>query len=138
MPQRYLEAILKYLASRDYRPMKPRQLARRMGVAEEEYGSFREGVKQLADSGRLVLGAKNALTLPEVADRVVGFYRANPRGFGFVIPETPNAHGDLFIPPGAEGGATGARCSPARSSKSSSAGATGSSARSAGPRATGS
>ena len=105
MPQRYLEAILKYLASRDYRPMKPRQLARRMGVAEEEYGSFREGVKQLADSGRLVLGAKNALTLPEVTDRMVGFYRANPRGFGFVIPETPNAHGDLFIPPGAEGGA---------------------------------
>ena len=34
---------------------------------------------------------------PEIASRIVGFYRPNPRGFGFVVPETPNAHGDLFI-----------------------------------------
>jgi ribonuclease R len=82
-----------------------RQLARRMGVSEEEYGTFRDAVKQLADAGRVVMGAKSALTLPQIAGRVVGFYRANPRGFGFIVPETPNAHGDLFIPPGANGGA---------------------------------
>ena len=105
MPERYADAILKYLADRSYQPIKPRQLARQMGIAEEEYGTFREAVKVLRDSGRIVLGAKDSLMLPEIASRIVGFYRPNPRGFGFVVPETPNAHGDLFIPEGASGGA---------------------------------
>ena len=105
MPERYVEAIIKYLSSRGYRPLKPRQLARQMGVADEDYGSFREAIKLLRDSGRVVLGARNAVTLPEMTGRVVGIYRANPRGFGFVTPETPNAHGDLYIPPGSAGDA---------------------------------
>ncbi len=105
MPERYVDAILKYLADRDYQPLKPRQLARQMGVAEEDYGTFRQAVKQLRDAGRIVIGSKNALTLPDLKSKVVGFYRPNPRGFGFVAPEEPNAHGDLFIPPGKDGGA---------------------------------
>ncbi len=105
MPERYVEAIIKYLSSRGYRPLKPRQLARQMGIAEADYGSFREAIKLLRDSGRVVLGARNAVTLPEMTGRVVGIYRANPRGFGFVTPETPNAHGDLYIPPGSAGDA---------------------------------
>jgi ribonuclease R len=105
MPQRYIDAILKYLSDRDYQPLKPRQLARLMGVAEEDYGSFRHAVKMLRDSGRVVMGAKDSLTLPEMGRELVGFFRPNPRGFGFVVPETPNSHGDLFIPPDATGGA---------------------------------
>ncbi len=105
MPERYAEAIIKYLADRDYQPLKPRQLARQMGVDEADYGSFRQAVKVLRDGGRVVLGAKNSLTLPEMSGKVVGTFRANPRGFGFVIPESPNSHGDLFIPPDAKGDA---------------------------------
>ncbi len=98
MPHRYVDAILKYLSARDYQPLKPRQLARQMGVAEEDYGSFRQAVKQLRDNGRVIMGDRNALTLPAMGRRVVGFFSAHPRGFGFVVPEQPNAHGDLFIP----------------------------------------
>jgi len=105
MPERYVEAIIKYLSSRDYQPLNPRQLARQLGVAEEAYGSFRQAIKILRDSGRVVLGARNALTLPEMSARVVGTFRANPRGFGFVVPETPNAHGDLYVPEGESAGA---------------------------------
>jgi len=105
MPERYVEAIMKFLTGRDYQPLKPRQLARQMGVSEAEYGSFREAVKRLRDAGRIVWGVKNALMLPEIGTSVVGTYRANPRGFGFVVPEMPNRHGDLFIPPKADGGA---------------------------------
>ncbi len=105
MPHRYVDAILKYLADRSYQPLKPRQLARQMGIAEEEYGTFREAVKVLRDTGRIVLGAKDALMLPEISSRITGFYRPNARGFGFLVPETPNAHGDLFIPEGSSGGA---------------------------------
>jgi len=105
MPERYVEAIIKFLSGREYQPLKPKQLARQMGVTEAEYGSFREAVKRLRDAGRIVRGVKNALILPEMGSTVVGVFRANPRGFGFVIPEEPNRHGDLFVPPDATGGA---------------------------------
>ena len=105
MPEQYVDAIMKFLASREYQPLKEGQLARQMGVAEADYGSFRSAVKRLRDAGRIVMGVKNALTLPEMGNTVVGTYRANPKGFGFVVPETPNSHGDLFIPPGDSGGA---------------------------------
>jgi len=105
MPQHYVDAILKFLADRSYRPVKPHQVARQMGIADDDYNAFREAVKQLRDEGRVVLGAHNALTLPEMTSQITGVYRPNPRGFGFVVPETPNAHGDLFIPEGAAGSA---------------------------------
>ncbi|MCD6304609.1 MAG: ribonuclease R [Planctomycetes bacterium] len=105
MPERYVEAIMKFLASRDYQPLKPKQLARQLGVSQDDYGTFREAVKRLRDAGRIVMGSRSALMLPEMGSTVVGTYRTNPKGFGFVVPETPNSHGDLFIPPGADGGA---------------------------------
>ena len=105
MPERYVEAILRFLTKDDYRPLKVRQLARQMGVSDADYGTFRQAVKQLHAGGRVVMGAKDAVTLPQIASRVVGIYRANPRGFGFVVPETLNSHGDLFIPEGASKGA---------------------------------
>ena len=105
MPQRYIDAIIKQLASHDYSPLKPRQLARAMGIDEEEYGTFRDAIKMLRDTGRVILGSKHALTLPEISDKITGTYRANPRGFGFVLPQTPNSHGDLYIPEGENAGA---------------------------------
>ena len=105
MPERYVEAILRYIASRDYQPLKMRQLARVMGVTDDDYGDFRQAVKNLHEAGRIVMGAKDAVMLPPMPAKLVGFYRANPRGFGFVIPQEPNSHGDLFIPPDANGGA---------------------------------
>ena len=105
MPQRYVDAIVRSLAGREYQPLRPKQLARQLGVAEKDYGTFREAVKRLRDAGRIVLGARDALTLPEMPRRVTGEYRANPKGFGFIVPEMPNAHGDLYIPAGADGGA---------------------------------
>ena len=106
MPDTYAKAILTYLSkARDASTLKPRQLARQLGVDDEQYSTFREAVKALRDSGRIVLGAHNAITLPSVGSQVVGYYRPNPKGFGFVVPEDPNAHGDLFVPAGKSGGA---------------------------------
>jgi len=105
MPERYVAAILKYMSDRDYQPLKARQLARWMGVDADDYGTFRAAVKRLRDAGQVVMGGGNALMLPEMPGKVTGFFRLNPKGFGFVTPESPNAHGDLFIPPDATGGA---------------------------------
>jgi len=96
----FSERILRFMSEPGYRPIKMRPLARMMGIAEEEYGEFREAVDALQRVGRIVYGGGNALTLPEHSKHFVGVYRSNPRGFGFVVPENPEAHGDLFIPPG--------------------------------------
>ncbi len=96
----FSERILRFLSEPGYRPIKLRPLARMMGIAEEEYGEFREAVDALRRVGRIVYGGGNLLTLPDASKHFIGVYRANPRGFGFVVPENPDAHGDLFIPPG--------------------------------------
>ncbi len=106
--EQFTEHILRFIGSDDYRPSKLSALARSMGVAEHEYGEFRDAVKALMKAGRLVMGSTKVLTLPDPAKEVVGTFRLNPRGFGFIIPENPDAHGDLFVPPGkARGAVTG-------------------------------
>jgi ribonuclease R len=98
--------ILKHLGRKDYHPQRPRRLARVMGIEEEEYGSFRTAVKELMHAGRVVLSGGNNLMLPAAgAGAIVGNFRGHVRGFGFVVPDSPAAHGDLFIPPGATMGA---------------------------------
>ena len=77
-----------------------------MGIQEVEYPAFREAVKTLMKAGRVVLGGGNSiLPSPQASGRIEGIFRGNPRGFGFVVPESPTEHGDLFIPPPATLGA---------------------------------
>ena len=104
-PERFADRILKHVARQGYRPQKVRQLARAMGIADDEYGDFRKAVKALMKTGRVVMGSASALTLPQPGRTIVGRFRANPRGFGFVIPDEPNAHGDLYVPDGQTAGA---------------------------------
>ncbi len=104
-PERFKDRIVRHLAKQGYQPQKEPGLARELGIADEEHGDFREAVKALMKTGRIVMGSASALTLPDPARRIVGQFRANPRGFGFLIPDTPNTHGDLFVPPGQTGGA---------------------------------
>ena len=100
MPNPISDRIVKHIAGPKYRPQKVRSLARSMGVEEDEYAEFRGSVKSLMHSGRIVLGRGNAVMLPRTPGTMVGTYRANPRGFGFVVPESPDEHGDLYVPKG--------------------------------------
>ena len=101
----FAERIFRFIQARGYEPQQIRQLAQTMGVGDGELGDFHQACKALMRSGRIIMGAKSAVTLPDPAGRIVGSFRANPRGFGFVIPDTPNSHGDLYVPPGSTGGA---------------------------------
>jgi len=98
--EQYAERILRFVQARGYRPSQLRDLALAMGIAEDEMGDFHAACKALIRSGRVVLGGRHDVTLPPPSGRIVGTYRANPRGFGFVVPEAANAHGDLYIPAG--------------------------------------
>ncbi len=59
-------------------------------------------------AGRVVFGAGGASCFrrrTSFAEGIVGTYRQNQRGFGFVVPTDPDGHEDLFIPEGENGGA---------------------------------
>jgi ribonuclease R len=101
--------ILSHVKSDQYRPQKPRSLAKELNLhGEEQYGSFRDALRELMHAGRVVLGAAGTIVIPREAqrrDEFIGTYRHNKRGFGFVVPNDTSEHEDLFIPPGDHAGA---------------------------------
>ncbi len=103
MPKPFSERIIEALERPDYEPMKARRLARVMSIGEAELGDFHDAVDALRRVGRVVHGTKNALMLPHAAGLVTGIYRANPEGFGFVVPDEPESHADLYIASGNQG-----------------------------------
>jgi ribonuclease R len=105
MPQVYKDRILKFLKRDEYQPLKLAQLARALGVDDDACTEFKVAFDELRRAGHIVIGSGNVVSLPAMASQVVGVFRANPKGFGFVCPLEPNAHGDLFIPPDATGDA---------------------------------
>ena len=76
-----------------------------MGIGTDEEREFHSACRALTKAGKVLLGSGNTLTLPPPPGRLTGTYRGNQRGFGFIVPDTPTSHGDLYIPRGAAGGA---------------------------------
>jgi ribonuclease R len=101
MPEVFKNQIIRLLKHTDYAPVKLGQLAKKLGVGPDDFSQFKEAFDQLRQAGHVVIGARNLVSLPALAGQIVGTFRANPRGFGFIVPLEPNSHGDLFIPPDA-------------------------------------
>ncbi len=122
--------IIGHVSAERYRPQKSRQMARELGMTDEEtYPLFTKTLKAMFDGGELVEGEKNTIVLSEASsnkpasgpratrdsapadtpalgpDMVVGPYRQNKRGFGFVMPTQPANHEDLYISEDDNGGA---------------------------------
>jgi ribonuclease R len=97
----FKKRIIKLLKHPDYTPLKLAQLAKALGVSSEDYPEFKTAFDLLRQAGHVVIGERNVVSLPAMAGQIIGTFRANPRGFGFVTPLEPTAHGDLFIPPDA-------------------------------------
>jgi ribonuclease R len=109
MVEQIKNQILSRVKSSNYRPQKPRKLAKDLQLnSEESYGAFREALRELMHDGRVVVGQGGVVVMPTERtsrDEFTGTYRHNKRGFGFVVPLDPSAHEDLFIPPGENAGA---------------------------------
>ncbi len=109
MNQPLAQRILEHVKGGRYRPQRPRKLAKELALADEEqYPAFRESLKELMHQGRVAIGAGGSVVLPashERRDTIVGTYRHNRKGFGFVIPRDPEGHEDLYISEGENAGA---------------------------------
>ncbi len=96
----YKRKIIKLLEHEDYTPLSFEELADALGVSEEDFPYFKTAFTELRQAGHVVIGSADLVSLPALSGKIIGKFRANPRGFGFVSPLEPNSHGDLFIPPG--------------------------------------
>ena len=102
MPSRYTRRILTHLQHEGYSPERPAEVADSLGVLDEEMQTFAEAVALLISSKQIVQNANGTLSLPSLASlggEVVGVFRKNPRGFGFLTPSTPVREGSVFISP---------------------------------------
>jgi ribonuclease R len=105
MPEALEKRIIELLKHPDYRPLKAGQLARALAVSPEDYPQFKQTLEHLRRAGHIVIGAGNLIMPPALSGLITGTFRANPKGFGFVVPLEPTSHDDLFVPEGAAGGA---------------------------------
>ncbi len=101
MAEFFKKRIIKLLKNSDYTPLQPSKLAKVLGVTSQEYPLFKTAFEELLAEERLVVGSHNLVNLPPLPAKVIGKFRANAKGFGFVIPADPYLHGDVFIPPNA-------------------------------------
>ncbi len=100
MTQQFHEPIISMLSSHTGEPLRSHDMAERLNILPDDRPVFEKAVDELAAAGRLVLGEDRSLRLPAMGSTVTGIYRQTRGGFGFILPEQPNAHGDLFIPIG--------------------------------------
>ncbi|NQT36204.1 MAG: RNB domain-containing ribonuclease, partial [Planctomycetes bacterium] len=105
------QAVLDLVLRPGYTPIKPRAIARRLGLGKDEAAELKRVVKKLVHKGRLAYLANHLVGPPAPAseareDRVTGVFRRTARGFGFVRPrgvatattDTGEPPPDIYIP----------------------------------------
>ncbi|MBP7147138.1 MAG: ribonuclease R [Acidobacteria bacterium] len=84
--------------------LRAREVADQLGVSSRDRAALRRQLREMVAAGRLVALRGRRFGSRDMLGDVVGRYSRHAAGFGFVVPDDPDA-GDLFIPPGGQGGA---------------------------------
>ncbi|NRR06222.1 ribonuclease R [Brevibacillus sp. RS1.1] len=91
------EKILAFMREQAYHPMTVRELEEAFGIKDS--AKFKELVKTLnalEASGEVIRTRANRYGVPEKMNLVRGRLQSHPKGFGFVIPETPDSD-DVYV-----------------------------------------
>ena len=98
------EKILKHVNHEDYRPVKPRVIAKQLDLDPDEYREVRRAVKRLTKNMKLKYGANHLVyaRTGHKKNELIGRFSRTASGYGFVRPEgTPHATGrgkDVYVP----------------------------------------
>jgi ribonuclease R len=97
------EAILAHLARKNYKPLKPKELARRLNIPAGQYADFRRTLRTLLQQHRIELGKNHTLRTAAPHGTAIGVYRGTGSGFGFVRPHAVDevVGPEIYIPEGA-------------------------------------
>jgi ribonuclease R len=90
--------VLSFLGSSKYQPLNKTDLAKKLGVSVDERAGFRKLLLQLEAAGKITRIRKDRYVLPQEADLIVGTILINPQGFGYVVNESGDGQGDVYIP----------------------------------------
>lgn len=82
------EAVLAGLHDRVGHPATMRELIRMLDVHPDHRSAFRRRVRKLVETGEMIRIRGNRYGLADRMNLVAGRLQVNPRGFGFVTPET--------------------------------------------------
>jgi len=113
------DLILQHTNAPNYRPVKPKVIAKQLGLERDDFPRLKRAVKLLVKAGKLAYGPshlvcpvaekhpaamvnKPSAKKPKSSKHVVGTFRKAQGGFGFVRPEgtaaTAGRDADIFIP----------------------------------------
>lgn len=123
--QNLREAILRHVNDERYRPVKPKVIAKKLGLENDDISRVKKEVKKLVRENELAYGPSH-LVCPVTKDHpaakvgqqpaknkrpkhITGVFRRNDSGYGFVRPEgTAKSEGrdsDIFVPANGAGDA---------------------------------
>ncbi len=101
MPLRFERRLIDHIRHESYEAATVSRLAADLGIGEGDRADFEQAIDDLIAQGRLQRDEQGKVRLPSLGKEIIGKFKANQRGFGFVIPEQTVAEGDVFVPPGA-------------------------------------
>ena len=81
------DIIIAYVSKSNYRPVRPRELASEMKIAEKDYRKFKSLVRELIADGELVRVRGGRIGPPSKMNLKVGKIQITSKGFGFLKPE---------------------------------------------------
>lgn len=106
MTLKYERRLIDHLRHERYEPSSIDRLADDLGVPADDRAALQAAVDDLVKRGVLVYsevgsgaGTVRRIMLPRMGDEVVGTFKKNARGFGFVMTDIKYREGDVFIPP---------------------------------------
>jgi ribonuclease R len=91
------QQLLEFLGSPRYQPLNKTDLAKQLQIPVNERSRFRRLLSDLETRGKITRIRKDRYVLPQEADLMVGVLQVNPRGFGYLLNESGDGQGDLYV-----------------------------------------
>ena len=89
------ELILEFIKSKEYVPMKAKELAIIFNVQKEDIDEFKRVLNKMEQEGKITKNRRNKYSLNEI-ETLVGTFK-NSKSFGFVVPDNKKESKDIFI-----------------------------------------
>ena len=89
------ELILEFIKSKEYVPMKAKELAIIFDVQKEDIDEFKRVLNKMEQEGKITKNRRNKYSLNEI-ETLVGTFK-NSKSFGFVVPDNKKESKDIFI-----------------------------------------
>ena len=91
------QRLLELLGSPRYQPLNKSELAKDLQIPLNERSRFRRLLNDLETAGKITRIRKDRYVVPQEADLMVGVLQVNPDGFGYLLNESGDGLGDLYI-----------------------------------------